>query len=122
VDTEVWYVVRARNDEDCGGEGLSDGNLVRLSASETVSQSPPDSVGETVIVNPVGATHVRLDWAAAPGAASYIVRRSSLPDFSSPVDLVETTGTLFEDVDVLGDGNFYAYRVFSVNACGVEAP
>jgi hypothetical protein len=122
VDTEVWYVVRARNDEDCGGEGQADGNLIRLSATETVSQPPPASVGGTVVVNPVGATHVRLDWAAAPGAESYIVRRSDSPDFSSPVELGQTTGTLFEDIDALGDGNFYAYRVFAVNGCGVEAP
>ena len=88
----------------------------------TVSQPPPAGVGETVVVTPVGSTHVRLDWAAAAGAESYIVRRSTSFDFSSPVDLGETTGTLFEDVDALNDGNFYAYRVFAVNACGVEAP
>jgi hypothetical protein len=122
VETEVWYVVRARNDEDCGGEGQADDNLVRLSATETVSQPPPAGVGGTVVVTPVGSTHVRLDWAAAAGAESYIVRRSASFDFSSPVDLGETAGTLFEDVDALNDGNSYAYRVFAVNGCGVEAP
>ena len=43
-------------------------------------------------------------------------------DFSSPLDVGQTAGTLFEDVDALNDGDFHAYRVFAVNACGVEAP
>jgi hypothetical protein len=123
-DTEVWYLVRARNDEDCtGGEGLADDNLVRLSATETASQPAPPSVGQTVRARAVGAAHVRLDWDAVAGADHYVVRRSPLPDFTSAEQIGETTGTLFEDVNAANDeASFYAYRVFAANACGDESP
>ena len=123
LDTEVWYVVRARNDESCtGGEGLSDGNLVRLSATETVSQSPAVSVGQSVRVLRVGGAHVRLSWDAAPGADHYLIRRSDLADFSNPQQVGSTAATFFEDPNAAADDGFYAYRVFAVNACDLETP
>jgi len=122
VDTLVWYVVRARNDEDCGGEGLTDDNLVRLSAIETLSQSAPAGLGGSVRARGVGAAHVQLSWDAAAGADHYVVRRSSSPDFTGAVELGSTEGTLYEDVDALLNEHAYFYRVFPVNACGEEAP
>ena len=112
-------MVRARSDENCtGGEGLADGNLIRLSATETISQPPASSVGSTLQVASVGGAHVRLTWDPAIGADHYVVRRSLSPDFSSPEEIGTTTGVLFEDVNVAFDGNLYFYKVFAANACG----
>jgi hypothetical protein len=123
ADTPVWYVVRARNDEDCGGgEGLADGNLVRLSAIETLSQPLPPSLGATLQVRTVGSAHVRLSWDPVAGVDHYVVRRSEFPDFSTPQQIGSTTGALFEDVDAAIDDLSYYYRVFPANACGAEAP
>ena len=123
VDTPVWYVVRARNDEDCaGGAGLSDSNSVRLTATETVFQSGPSSVGQSVRVAAVGQAHVRLSWDAIPGASGYIVRRSQSPDFNFPVEIGTTAATFFENINAVMDDSLYAYRVFAVNACREEGP
>lgn len=125
VDTPVWYVVRARNDEDCGGGlGLEDTNVMRVGATETVAQAAPGPVGGSVTLRSLGQAHVRIDWDPAPGAASYVVRRATSPDLGTGVVDTEITGARFEDLDALVDGEeFYAYRVFAVNACGVvEGP
>ncbi|RLE17672.1 MAG: hypothetical protein DRJ50_13785, partial [Actinobacteria bacterium] len=122
VDTPVWYVVQARNDEDCAGEGLSDGNDVRMTATETIFQSDPASVGQSVRVDAVGMAHVRLSWDPIPGAAGYIVRRSASPAFGSPDEIGTTSATFFENINAVTDDSFYAYRVFAVNACGEEGP
>jgi hypothetical protein len=118
VDTPVWYVVRARNDESCGGGGLDDGNLVRLGGTETVSRPLSDPVGDTLQVDAVGGAQVRLEWSAAPGAASYVVRRSGSPDFSGAVDLGQVEVLLYEDEGAALEPGLYAYRVVSVDACG----
>jgi hypothetical protein len=122
ANTDVWYIVRARNDEDCGGEGLADANEVRRSARETVSLPPPDGVGASLRAVNVGSAHVQLTWDPVPGADRYVVRRSSEADFGSPEEIGETSETLFEDVGASGDGADYFYRVFAANACGEEAP
>jgi len=122
VDTPVWYVVRARNDESCiGGEGLADGNLVRVGVTETVSLPFPDPVGDFMTAWPVGGAHVRLEWAPAAGADHYLVRRGEAADFSDAVEIGTTTETFYEDAGAAGDSTgYYSYRVFAVDACGRE--
>jgi len=123
LDTEVWYIVRARNDESCaGGEGVSEANLVRLSATETTSQPPPVSVGDSVRTLRVGGAHVRLSWDPAPAAHHYVIRRSDLADFSNAQQVGSTSATFFEDPNAAADDSFYTYRVFTVNACDQETP
>ncbi len=122
VDTTVWYVVRARNAEDCGGEGLAEDNLVRMPATETLTQPLPTDPGDSLRVLAVGQTHVRLSWTPAPGAVEYSVRRSPSTDFDAPVEIGTTSGLFFEDVNAVLDGSSYSYRVFPLNACGQEAP
>jgi hypothetical protein len=123
VDTQVWYVVRARNDEDCtGGEGLADGNLVRGTATETLDQALPPGLGATVQVTSIGAAHVRLVWDPVAGADHYVVRRSESADFGAAQVIGTASETLFEDVNALIDESSYFYRVFAANACGEEAP
>jgi hypothetical protein len=118
VDSPVWYVVRARNDESCGGGGLEDGNLVRLGATETVSRPLPGPVGDSLRLGSVGGAQVRLEWTDAPGAASYLVRRSASPDFSGAVELDQVEALLYEDEGAALEPGLYTYRVFSVDACG----
>ncbi|MCP3982100.1 MAG: S8 family serine peptidase [bacterium] len=121
TDVEVWYVVRARNDESCsGGEGLDDGNTVRLPAVETTAQSAPAPVGSTLTGGHVGHAHVRLQWAAVTGAEQYVIRRGTQYDFSDATEIGTTSDTLFEDLDAAPAAESYVYKVFSVNACGQE--
>ena len=48
----VYYVVRAENDETCGGGpnngGLIEGNLVYAEAIDVTGQPPPGDVGDTL--------------------------------------------------------------------------
>jgi hypothetical protein len=120
VDTPVWYLVRARNDESCGGGGLDDGNLVRLGATETVSRPLPDPVGATLLVGTVGGAHVRLEWSAAGGAEAYRVRRSESPDFSGAVELGTVETLLYEDQGAAPEPGLYTYLVSALDACGRE--
>ena len=102
------------------GEGISDGNMLRLTATETESQPPPVSVGDSVRALRVGGAHVRLDWDPAPGAHHYVIRRSDSADFGNPQEIGSTTATFFEDPNVAADDGFYTYRVHTVNACDQE--
>ncbi|MCP3978265.1 MAG: S8 family serine peptidase [bacterium] len=123
VDVPLWYVVRARNDQSCaGGEGESDANLVRVAAMETVAQSVPPSLGQTVRLDLVGGAHVRLSWDAVPGAVGYKVLRGNGAGFDNFVEVGTTDATYYEDASIAADGNFYAYRIVAVNACGVDGP
>ncbi len=121
LDTPVWYVVRARNDENCSaGEGLADANTMRLSATETVNQPLPSEIAGEILTTRVGGAHVRLDWSPASGAAGYVVRRSTSADFSGALPIGLAESAYYEDENAAADGNFYAYRVIPVNACGQE--
>jgi hypothetical protein len=119
VDTPVWYIVRARNNESCtGGEGLSDGNLVRLEGTETISRPLPSQVGDTVVAASVGGAHVRLEWAPVSGADHYVIQRGTSFDFSDGVEIGSVTGPPFEDAGAAGSAGAYLYQVVAVDACG----
>ena len=123
VDTTVYYVVRARNDENCtGGVGLTENNLVRISARDTVTVDPLGDLQESVRVNAPGKAHVRLSWAEVPGAVSYRVRRSNAADFSGAVELGVTSETHFDDLDEAQSATFRTYRVTVIDSCGNEQP
>jgi len=123
ADTPVWYVVRARNDEDCGGGvGLDDGNLVRVEAIETSDQPDAPVLGNSVRIDNIGSAHVRLNWDAVAGASSYRIMRSENADFSGAIEIGESSGTMFEELGTIPDAASYYYRVFPLNSCGEEAP
>ncbi len=123
LDVPVWYVVRARNDEDCSaGGGLTDDNLIRRAATETVSQPIPADLGWSLRVTGVGAAHVRLSWDPVPQAHHYVVLRASLPNFAATEVIGTTAGTFYEDLGAANDGNTHYYRVFPANSCGQAAP
>jgi hypothetical protein len=121
-DTPVWYIVRARNDEACGGGGLADGNLVRIEGTETASQSLPEPVGTTLRASPVGAAHVRLEWEPVSGAAHYVIYRAGAYDFTDATEIGQTHEALYEDAGTAADGSAYGYRAFAVDACGRLEP
>ncbi|GAB4374073.1 MAG: hypothetical protein Kow0062_11690 [Acidobacteriota bacterium] len=125
LDTDVWYVVRAENDESCGGGpdhgGLTDDNLVRRVARDTAAQPDPAEV-TGLRLSLVGAAHVRLEWSGQAGAASYRVYRSASPDRSAFAQLAETGAPPYEDENAGGDGETWYYLVRAVNACGLEGP
>jgi hypothetical protein len=123
VDSEIWYVVRARSNESCaGGEGLSDANTVRVSGRETTTRPTPGSPGDSLRLSRVGGAHVRLTWEPAADASHYVVRRSESADYSDPEDLGETAETLFEDEDAQTNAKLYLYKVYAANPCGEETP
>ena len=97
-------------------------SLEHLAGIETLSQPLPASVDDSLQLIQVGFAHVRLSWDPATDAAHYVLRRSTSPNFSSPIEIGATEATTFEDINVASDGNLYFYRVFSANACGQEAP
>ncbi len=122
-DATLYYVVRAENDETCGGGpangGAVDTNLVRRSARDEVTQPPPGDVGDSVRVNGVNEAHVRFTWAPTPTAARYRVYRAAGPEGPwTPV--AEVAGTLWEDRDDLGTLTSRFYAVRPVDACGRE--
>ncbi|MGD8396426.1 MAG: S8 family serine peptidase [Candidatus Eiseniibacteriota bacterium] len=118
VDVPVWYVVRARNDESCGGEGLADDNAVRLGATETTALSLPTPVGATLSVVVVGSAHARLEWVPVAGAQRYAILRGGAPDSSDAVEVGTADGATYEDVDAVIDPATLYYRVVAVDACG----
>ena len=68
----------------------------------------------------MAGAHVLLNWPAVPGADHYVVRRSAAPDFGSAVEVGTTEELQFVHVDAGLEDGLHTYRVFPVNACGIE--
>ncbi len=125
TDVDLYYVVRAENDEACGtgpaNGGLIDDNLVRAHVSETTDRPLPGAV-TTLGASLVNHAHVRLGWTAAAGAASYRNYRSDSPLPATFAPIAETAELSWEDLNQgAGAGSSY-YSVRALNACGVEGP
>ncbi len=125
TDVDLYYVVRAENDEACGtgpaNGGLIDDNLVRAHVSETTDRPLPGAV-TTLGASLVNHAHVRLGWTAAAGAASYRIYRSDSPLPATFAPIAETAELSWEDLNQgAGAGSSY-YSVRALNACGVEGP
>lgn len=119
------YLVRAENNETCstgpGNGGVVDGNTVYRSVTPVGSQSLPGAVAGLRIQPPVGVD-LRLTWSAASGAASYEVRRSSVPQvggFSPRTTGAAAAASLSGDA---ADGATWFYLVRGVNACSQAGP
>ena len=124
-DRESYYLVRAENDETCGGgpnnAGLTDTNVAYVAVTESTAQPVPGD-HDTLRAGLVNHAHLRLAWDAVPGAATYRVYRSTSPQRESFVQLDETAAMSWEDLDQgASPGTFY-YLVRGINACGEEAP
>jgi hypothetical protein len=125
TDTTLYYVVRAENDETCGGGpangGLTDDNLAYAQVEETTTwPAPGDHDG--LRVDLVNGAHVRLHWDAVSGATSYNVYRSTSPDPASFVSLDATEDLYFEDLNQGGNANTLYYLVRGASPCGDEGP
>ncbi|MDQ7006621.1 MAG: S8 family serine peptidase [Acidobacteriota bacterium] len=126
VDTTVWYLVRAENDETCSSGpnngGLLDDNDNRLSAIDTTSRPAAGSPADSLRVAKVNDAHARLSWQPTPDTAHFIVRRSESPDMAGALDLGQTPETWIEDRDALTNAKHFFYKVVAVNPCGQETP
>ena len=119
---QVYYAVRAENNETCGGgannNGFLDGNSVSVAAVDTDTQPlPSDVVDLTGLL--VNKAHVQLNWSATANAAQYNINRST----GNPQDFIlldNTQSTLFEDQGSGANANTYFYLVTPANACGDE--
>lgn len=121
----LYYVVRAENNETCSSGpangGVVDTNLARASAQDQTSQALPGSLGGSLVVAGINATHVRVSWSAVAGAASYHVYRSASPS-SGFQQIGDVAGTFFEDRDQFTSANSWYYVVRAADACGHEGP
>jgi hypothetical protein len=121
----VYYVVRAENDETCGGGpangGVSDGNLVRVAATDATSQPWPGDVGATLLVDNVNDAHARLTWTGTADAADFHVYRATAPDTGFGL-AGQTAEPWYEDRDVFEDSRSWYYLVRAADACGNEGP
>ena len=126
VDEQVFYIVRAENDESCSdgpnNGGVMDTNLVRRAGTETIDRPPAGSPGASVRTTGVNHAHVRLDWSPVAGAAFYRVLRAENPDMSGALVIGEPAAPPFEDRDAWTSARSYYYRIVAVNPCGVETP
>jgi hypothetical protein len=92
-------------------------DLDKFGTCDVNSKLPPGNVGASLTAVLSGAD-VQLSWSAAPGAASYRVLRSELPDFSSPALFTSATPS-FLDAGAGPDPRSFFYKALSVSACGV---
>jgi hypothetical protein len=124
-DVDLYYIVRAENDEACStgprNGGVTDSNLIRLSARDQTSQPAPGSVGSSLSVSTVNAAHARLTWASIPTAAVYRVYRAQLPQ-GPFTKIAEVTGTTFDDAGALSNSASFYYSVRAADSCGNEGP
>jgi hypothetical protein len=123
ADQDLYYLVRAENDESCGSGphngGMVDGNEVYARVTETTSQPDPGAVRD-LMVEVLGRAHVRLSWPAAAHAHSYRIYRSTTPEPDGFREIAETTAPDYEDLDSGADKETYFYDVRALNACGSE--
>jgi hypothetical protein len=122
TDIELYYVVRAENDETCStgpnNGGMTDGNLVYASTVNAAGQgSAPGPVGNTLLVDPAGGFDVRLSWSAVIDATGYNVYRSAVPDTGFAV-IGQPTTTTHDDPGALSNGQSWYYLITATSTCG----
>jgi hypothetical protein len=121
----LYYLVRAENDETCGGGpangGVTDANAVYAPVEQTTSRPLPSAVLPLAAVL-ANHAHVRLAWPAAAGATGYRVYRSLTPQAGGFSLLATTSGLVYEDLDQQQDPATRFYLVRGVNPCGQEGP
>lgn len=121
----LYYLVKAENNETCGGGpnngGVLDSNTVYLSATESASQPLPGFI-EGLTVSLVGGAHVRLEWPAVAHAPQYRILRSTTPLPAGFGAIGVTSSLLFEDLGQGADQATFFYLVRGLNACNQEGP
>ena len=121
----LYYLVRAENDETCGGGpangGTTDTNAIYAPVEQTISRPLPAAV-TSLAATLANHAHVRLVWPAASGSTSYRVYRSATPGPGGFTLLATTSGLIYEDLDQQRDATTWFYLVRGVNPCGQEGP
>ncbi|MBP7149263.1 MAG: S8 family serine peptidase [Acidobacteria bacterium] len=121
----LYYLVRAENDETCGGGphngGVVDGNTVYAATTDTLTQPTPAEVGG-VGAGLVARSHLRLSWEAAAAATSYSVYRSTSPAPGSFTSVAQTPDLFWDDEGQGTNAQTYFYLVRGANTCGNEGP
>lgn len=121
----LYYLVRAENDESCGGgpanQGVTDDNAHYVAVASTSSLPLPLEVG-SLAVSLVGDAHVRLAWGADSGVSLHRVYRSLGPEPGGFSAIGETADQRFDDLGQGADRENYFYLVRGLNACGQEGP
>ncbi len=121
----LYYVVRAENDETCGGGpkngGAVETNTVQVATNDT-STRPVPGEASALNVTLVGKAHVRLAWSPASNATSHNVYRSPNGTPGSFVALGSTAGNSYEDLNQGSNANAFFYLVKGANPCGQEGP
>lgn len=80
----------------------------------------PPGIDMDLVREDAGA-HARLDWLPAAAGGAYRVYRSDQSDVNFQLH-AEIDLTLFDDVDVMADGQTWYYLVNVIDACGNEGP
>ncbi len=123
-DATSYYLVRAENNETCGGGpangGVVDANAVYAAVRPTTSRPAAAAVGD-LGARLVNLATVNLAWAPAAGASGYSVYRSTSPA-TGYQQLAAQGATRFDDAGAGADGVSYFYSVRTVDACGRETP
>ncbi len=121
----VYYLVRAENNEACGGGpangGVPDDNAVYVPATNGTTQPAPGAI-TALGTGLVAHTHVRLSWPAAPAATLYRVFRSAGPQPAGFAEIGETAALVYDDAGEGTTRSSWFYLVRGVNACGTEGP
>ena len=121
--TTYYYLVRAENDQTCGGGphngGAVDTNTVYRTITPASSQSTPGAVAGLVLQQPVGHD-LRLTWTGT-GVPTYHLYRSASKQTPGP-KLADTTAASYLDAGAASDGATWYYLVRGTNACGNEGP
>ncbi len=121
--TTYYYLVRAENDQACGGGpangGAVDTNTVYRSITPASAQSAPGAVAGLQLQQPVG-NDLRLLWTGT-GDPAYHVYRSASAQTPGP-KLADAPAPLYLDAGAASDGATWFYLVRGTNACGTEGP
>ncbi|MBP7147726.1 MAG: fibronectin type III domain-containing protein [Acidobacteria bacterium] len=122
---QLFYLVRAENDESCGGGpangGLPDDNAAYRGVSQTTTRPLPGPV-PGLALSLLGRAHVRLGWQPAADASAYRVYRSLAPQAGGFGLLGTSSLATFDDIGAGATQETFYYLVRGANACGQEGP
>lgn len=82
---------------------------------------PPPTTPPFIITSPNSATDIAISWAAASGASSYLVERSSNGNTWTQIAATAANQTFYTDSG-LSPNTWYQYRIKASNAGGVSSP
>jgi subtilisin-like proprotein convertase family protein len=126
VGTGTWHLYVTDFTGDTMAGGLDRWSLIfdtaDLCHDYSCSDAAPPAVGDSLRLERLEGTDVRLTWATAAGAEAYNVWRSTAPNFADPVTVGHTTTTTFDELGLPHRARVYFYQVRAENGCREEGP